>query len=289
MKNISAIIVVKNNPPFILKVIDSVDDLVESIVIVDIGVDDVLREKLKKNKKIKIIKLDRNVPYVELIRENTKDLVNTDYIFFLDPDEIVPPKLKSIIKSQLGLYDYFKIPRKNIIFGRWIKYSRWWPDYQIRVFKKDKVIWPKIIHRQPKTTGIGYNVEIKEENALIHHNYRDIDEYLEKAKRYAKYEAHELYEEKKVFTFKDVVKKSLNEFISRYFAAEGYKDGAQGFILAILQLIYYFLVYFYYLELKKFKVNETIDESEFFKVGLKEVLHWKRKKTLMEKLVKRIL
>lgn len=289
MKNLSAIIVVKNNPPLLLKVITSVEDLVESIMIVDIGISEELADKLKANKKVKTVKLNQEVPYVELIREKTKDFSKTDYVLFLDPDEIVTSKLKTIIESNLNSYDYFKIPRKNIIFGRWIRHSRWWPDYQIRLFKKNKVIWPKIIHRQPKVTGVGYEVEPKEELALIHHNYQDIDEYLEKAKRYAKYEARELYENKRIFTFKDAVKKSLNEFISRYFAAEGYKDGAQGFILSVLQLIYYFFVYFYYLEMKKFKTDEKIDESEFFRIGLKEVLHWKKKKSLLDRLVKKIL
>lgn len=289
MENISAVIVVKNNPPFLFKVIDSINDLVKTIIIVDIGMSSKLADKLRENSEVKIIKLEQEVPYVELIREKTKDFIDTDYVFFLDPDEIVPPKLKTIIKSHLISYDFFRIPRKNIIFGRWIKHSRWWPDYQIRLFKKNKVKWPKIIHRQPRVTGRGYEIEAKEEFALIHQNYKNLDEYLEKARRYAKYEAKELYEEKRIYTFTDTIKKSLNEFVSRYFAAQGYKDGIQGFVLSILQLIYYFLVYFYYLEMKKFKVNEKIDEAEFFRVGLKEVLHWKEDKTLKEKLIKKIL
>lgn len=289
MENISAVIVVKNNPPFLLKVIDSVYDLVSEIVIVNIGISSQLVEALKKNKKVKIIRIKEEVPYVELIREKTKNFAKSDYIFFLDPDEIVTPKLKTIIKSHLASYDFFKIPRKNIILGRWIKHSSWWPDYQVRIFKKNKISWPKIIHRQPKVEGRGFEVEPREEFALIHHNYKDIDEYLEKARRYAKYEAKELYDEKRIFSFSDAVKKSLNEFISRYFAAEGYKDGSQGFVLAILQLMYYFFVYFYYLEMKKFKPNEEIDEVEFFRSGLREVLHWKKKKSLMDKLIKKIL
>lgn len=289
MENISAVIVVKNNPPFLQKVINSIVDLVFEIIIVDIGVSPELVKVLRKNKKIRIVKIKEQIPYVELIREKTKDFAKSDYVFFLDPDEIVPPKLKTIIKSHLVSYDFFRIPRKNIILGRWIKHSRWWPDYQVRIFKKNKVVWPKIIHRQPKVSGRGFEIEAKEEFALIHHNYKDLDEYLEKAKRYAKYEAKELYEEKRIYTFVDTIKRSLNEFISRYFAAEGYKDGIQGFILAILQLFYYFLVYFYYLEMKKFKTNEKIDEAEFFRLGLKDVLHWKKEKSVKEKLIKKIL
>jgi (heptosyl)LPS beta-1,4-glucosyltransferase len=289
MDKITAVIVAKNHPPYLLKVIESVTELVNSVIIVDIGIEKEFVDQLANLNKVSIIKINEEIPYVELIREKIKNFAKTDYVFFLDPDEVVSPKLKILIKSHLNSYDFFKIPRKNIIFGRWIKHSRWWPDYQTRIFKKNKVVWPKIIHRQPRVSGRGFEVDAREEFALIHHNYRDLDEYLEKARRYAKYEAKELAEEKKIFTFSDTVKRSLNEFISRYFAAEGYKDGAQGFILAIFQLIYYFLVYFYYLELKKFKSMEKIDESEFFRLGLKEVLHWKKQKTLKDKLIKRIL
>ena len=149
----------------------------------------------------------------------------------MDPDEIVPLGLKTIIREKLDAFDYFEIPRKNITFGRWIKYSRWWPDYQVRLFKKDKVIWPKIIHRQPKVSGDGYTIEPREEFALLHHNYQNIDEYLSKFQRYAKYEAKEIFESKKELTFSNAITRALNEFISRYFAGQGYKDGGQGLVL----------------------------------------------------------
>ena len=289
MEKISAVIVAKDQPPFLLKALQSIDDLVDEIVVVDIGISSPLTDDLKKNKKVRLVTLKESVPYVELVRDKAKNFAKNDYVFFLDPDEVVTPKLKTVIKSHFRDYDYFKIPRKNIIFGRWIKHSRWWPDYQVRLFKKNKVVWPKIIHRQPKAIGRGFEVGPKEELALVHHNYRDLDEYLDKARRYAKQEARQLSEEKMALTFSDTVKRSLNEFVSRYFAAEGYKDGAQGFILAILQLIYYFLVYFYYLEMRKFKTDDKVDEVEFFRLGLKEVLHWKKQKTIRDRLIKRIL
>jgi (heptosyl)LPS beta-1,4-glucosyltransferase len=289
MKNISAVIVVKDNPVHLSKVISSIEDLVKEIIIVDIGIDNVLKDELKKNEIIKIIEIKNDVPYVELIREKTKDFAQSEYVFFLDPDEIVPHGLKILIREKLDSYDYFKIPRKNIIFGRWIQHSRWWPDYQVRLFKKDKVIWPKIIHRQPKVTGNGYQIETKEELALLHHNYQNIDEYLSKFRRYAKYEAKEIFDSKKDLTFSNAIKKVLNEFISRYFAAEGYKDGSQGLVLAFLQMFYYLIVYFYYLEMKKFKIEGKIKEEEFFKKGLKETLYWKKEKNLLERILQKIL
>jgi len=93
----------------------------------------------------------------------------------------------------------------------------------------------------------------------------------------------------KILTFPETVRRAVNEFVSRYFAAEGYKDGMQGFVLSCFQMIYYFLVYFYYLEMMKFKDDKTIKPELFFRQGLKETLYWKKKRTLKESILKKIL
>jgi len=289
MNNISTIIVVKDSPPYLFKTVNSVNDISKEIIIVDIGISKDIVNKLQKYKNVKIVNIKEDVPYVELIREKTKKFASCEYILLLDPDEIVQPKLKGIIKDNLEKYDYFKIPRKNIIFNRWIRYSRWWPDYQVRLFKKSQVTWPKIIHRQPKAEGKHFDIPPLEEFSLLHYNYKNLDEYFSKALRYAKNEALDFFNNDKILTFKETTRRAINEFISRYFAAFGYKDGIQGFILACFQMFYYFLVYFYYLELKKFKTEEKINEGEFFRLGLKETLYWKKSKTIKERLIKKIL
>lgn len=288
MNKISAIIVVKDFPPYLEKTIASIIDFVHEIVIVDIGMRDDLMAKLIKIDKVKIKKVKENVPYVELIRNKTKTFATYENILLLDPDEVVQPGLKKFITENFDKYDYLKIPRKNLIFGRWIKHSRWWPDYQVRFFKKDKVSWPQVIHRQPKVLGTGYDIPPQEELAILHYNYEDIDEYLSKARRYAKWEAKEFFDDKKPLTLAETIRRSLNEFFSRYFQAEGYKDGSQGFILAFLQMFYYFLVYFYYLEMNKFKAEANIDTEEFFREGLKASLHYKKNKTIKDLIVKKI-
>jgi (heptosyl)LPS beta-1,4-glucosyltransferase len=173
------------------------------------------------------------------------------------------------------------MPRKNMIFGKWIQRSRWWPDYQVRLFKRDSVTWPKEIHKQPQVKGNGYTIEAEEQCAILHYNYESVDEFMQKMSRYAKSEAGELSS----FSLSEALKKGLSEFISRYFADEGYKDGLHGFVLAFLQMFYYFLVYVYYWERKKYEESslESLQSniSEFFKNGLHETNHWLIQKKLV--------
>jgi len=289
MNNISAIIVALDSPKYLAQTIGSITDLVDEIIIVDIGLDTATIERIKKDKKV-IIKKEYPVPYVELIREKTKKLAKHKYILFLDPDEVIPPKLAQAIQDNYEKYDYLSIPRKNIIFGSWIQHSRWWPDYQVRIFKKSSAVWPLQLHSRPKLSGEGYRLEPKEELAIIHHNYERISEYIDKMNRYEQSEAQEYADKHQSYTIKNALDDGLREFISRYFAADGYKEGMHGFVLAFLQLMYYPLVYFYYWEVRKYeKANQKELVKQpllFFKDGLYQTSHWLSRKGFLFKLSK---
>lgn len=63
-----------------------------------------------------------------------------DWILYLDADERVSPELKKEILSVVNQKDFngFWMPRKNIIFGKWIRHTGWWPDQQLRLFRRGK-------------------------------------------------------------------------------------------------------------------------------------------------------
>ncbi len=281
MSNITTIIVAQGEPKYIHDTVKSVADLSREIIIVDIGLSDHVKKKLESVHNVRIL-THESVPYVERIREKTKEYAQTDYLLFMDPDEILPDRLAKHLMEIYEEYDYVTIPRKNMILKKWMGHSRWWPDYQTRLFKKDSVIWPTEIHAQPQTDGKGYTVESKEEFAILHHNYESLDEYLGKMTRYAKSDA----ENRTDYSLHHALGDGIREFISRYFAADGYKDGMHGFALSFLQLMYYPLVYFYYWEGKKY---ETVDEKEIVKEThsfaarlLFEINHWMGVKKLSD-------
>ena len=130
-----------------------------------------------------------------------------------------------------------------MVFGQWLKYSRWWPDYNIRFFKRGYVEWQDAIHRPPITTGQGINLDPDPKYALIHHHYRTLDEYLERLIRYTDQQAKELLAEGYKFSLTDLISKPIAEFLSRFFAGEGYKDGLHGLAISLLQAFSTFVVY----------------------------------------------
>lgn len=287
MINITAVIVAKGNPPHFFESLESIENFVSEIIIGNINLDKKAIERLKTNKKVRLFELSDNIAFADLVKEDLKQKAKGDYILYLDPDEIFPQGVKKTLLERISKFDFFFFPRKNIIFGKWINHSRWWPDYQLRFFKKNSVIWPKTIHPIPKTKGLGYHFEVGEKNAIYHHNYESIDEYFEKALRYAKSEAKEALENNRVITLHETIKKSISEFISRFFAHEGYKDGVHGLILAFFQMFYYLLVYAYYWENNNYSKEEEkniITTSRlYFQSGLIETNYWLVKNKIVNK------
>lgn len=283
MSKISAILVVKDNPLHLAESLQSLD-FVDEIVIVDIGINEDAKKILAQYDKVKVQQIKEQILYVEQIREKSKAFATYEHVIFLDPDEIISQALKEEIVKNMNNCDYISIPRKNIIFGKWIEHSRWWPDYQIRFFKKDSLVWPSRLHSQPEVKGKEYKIEAVEEKAIIHHNYETIDEYLSKMIRYAQAEAKEYIHNGSELTLSISLKKSLQEFISRYFAEKGYKDGMHGAVLAFLQMFYCLLVYFFYWEQNKDAVPPTQTQAvaitNHFKQTLYESTYWIEKEKL---------
>ncbi|MFZ2206151.1 MAG: glycosyltransferase family 2 protein [Microgenomates group bacterium] len=277
---ITGITVVKGRPNHIYACLASLDKIADEVMVVDIGMDQSLKDEVQKMKKITFVE-EEHVEYIELIRERVKNKAKHEYVLFLDADEELPETLINELKKIYKKHDAIQIPRKNMVFGSWVEHSRWWPDSQVRLFKKTALTWPTQIHKQPVVTGEIFELPLEEKFAILHHNYDSIDDFVLRMMRYAKIEATEKINQKKEYHLKDATKVAISEFVGRYFAGEGYKDGMLGFTLAMLQLFYSFLVYFYYWEKRKYSADieePALNIKRFFAQGLTEVIYWNPKR-----------
>ncbi len=277
---ISVVINTLNEASSLPRVISSVKGLADEIIVCDMESSDNTREVAKKLG-AKVF-THKQLDYVEPARNFAISKAKGEWILILDVDEEIPSglikKLKEIVKKPKS--DYYRIPRKNIIFGKWMKHTRFWPDYNIRFFKKGMVSWNEVIHAVPMTQGLGADIPDKEEYALVHHNYEDIDQYIERMNRYTKVQSQELMKNGYVFAWQDLITKPLNEFLSRYFAGEGYKDGIHGLTVSLLQALSELTLYSKVWQKQGFKEGE-IKKNEIsteLNRGIHDLKWWMRKK-----------
>lgn len=217
-----------------------------------------------------------------------------EWILILDADEEVPGGLaKKLIEivSKMEQIDYVKLPRKNLIFGHFMQASMWWPDLNIRFFKRGKVKWVDKIHRPPQAFGVGLNLPATEEYALIHHNYDTVSQFIERMNKYTDIQAEELFKDNYQFHWQDLLEKPLNEFLSRFFAGEGYKDGLHGLALSFLQAFSFVVVYLKIWEKRKFLKRE-ISIKEFSAVKDKQAIaldYWFNRATRVDNSFSKLL
>ena len=283
---ITAIIIAHNQSTLLSQCLSSISDWVDQIVIMDLESTDDIKSLAKAvNAKYVLHKL---VPIVESVRQDSLQYAQHEYVLFLDPDESIPPTLAKALSVELQKSPAFiQIPRQNYIFDKWIKHSLWWPDYQVRLFKKSALSWPTHLHAQPLATGEGVVLAAEATNAIKHLNYISLDEWFDKNKRYAKTEASELIAGGTHFTLATAMHKSVGQIIERFFSGKGYKDGLHGLVLSLLQSFYYFMVYAYYWEAQGYQDLESASTIKsfprtWFSHGLSETLYWDRPTNLLK-------
>ena len=173
---------------------------------------------------------------------------SSDWIISLDADERITPELQKEILStinslprrqagQLSTLNGYWIPRKNIIFGKWIEHSGWHPDHQLRLFKRGKGKFPEEhVHEMVKVEGGSGQLN----GHILHYNYDSISQFLQKLGTiYGPNEAEQLIKKGYSFDPRDAIRFPVKEFLSRFFAREGYKDGFHGLMLSVLMAVSY--------------------------------------------------
>lgn len=203
---------------------------------------------------------------------------NSEWILCLDADERVTPELqqeiKAILQSESEVVGYW-ISRKNIIFNKWMQHTGWYPDFQLRLFRNGKGKFPeKHVHEMIEVDGKLAHLQ----EPLVHYNFETIAQFLHKhITIYAPNEAAQLIEKGYAFHYLDAIRFPVKEFLSRFFAREGYRDGFHGLVLSLLLAFYHLIIFSLLWEHNKFiDTNNDILEltGEEFKKTKKEFTYW---------------
>ncbi len=158
----------------------------------------------------------------------------TDWVFFVDADERISEALALEIREKIKLSDYagWRLPRHNYIFGVLTKGAGWYPDYQTRLLRVGQAYYDT--RRQVHEVVKLYGKEGTLRNAMIHHNYRDVAQFLAKQERYALYDAKSLYAQGIRPRQHNFLLQPMRHFYWRYVTLGGYREGWHGMRLSLM-------------------------------------------------------
>ena len=278
MSKLSVVISAFNEEKNIKDCLESVKELADEIIVVDNSSTDKTGEVAQKHG-ARIFTQENDSKNIDLQKNYGFSKASCDWILSLDADERLTPELtkeiRSIAKGQLSNVVGYWIPRKNIIFGKWIKSDMWWPDYQLKLFKKGKGKFGKNdVHNALILEGASEKLA----SPLIHYNYVSIHQYLAKLNNYTDTEAEDLSSQGYKFNWLDVIRFPVNDFVKTFFLQKGFKDGIHGLVLSMFQAFYMGIVFAKLWEKGGFKevesrnfLQEVLAE---FKDSKNKIIYW---------------
>jgi len=272
--SISVVLVVKNEEQHLARALRSAK-FADEIIVVDMMSSDKTVAIAKKFTN-KVFTSPKDYAYVEPARNFSLQKASGDWIFILDADEEITMTLAKRIKelTETESVQAYAVARKNLIFDKFIQYSAWWPDYQIRFFKQGRVTWTDQIHAQPIIDGQLEYLAATEELAIIHHNYQTVEDFVSRANRYTSLQAKER-ELKGPVDSKKMIQAFSDEFLKRFFAEEGIKDGQHGLALALLQANYELLIQLKQWQAQQFpQKNQPQETVKLIRQAQKDLNYW---------------
>jgi glycosyltransferase involved in cell wall biosynthesis len=169
------------------------------------------------------------------------DRTTGDWVLSLDADEPIEPALaeeiKAIISSTDSL-DGYRIPRKTIFLGKWVKHGGWYPDYNLRLFRKGKGRFQeRAVHEAVRVEGTVGSTR----HAIEHHTYPDIASYMTRINSYSSLAVDVMADKgisKSKASWVMILMRPLLTFIHKYFFRRGFLDGKHGLVLNLFHSYY---------------------------------------------------
>jgi glycosyltransferase involved in cell wall biosynthesis len=226
--SLSVVIITKNEETNIRECLESVA-WVDEIIIVDSGSEDNTiaickdyTDKISINDDWKGFGYQKNLA----LQQATKD-----WVLSLDADERITSALRIEIENVINNSDYsaFAIPRQAYFLGQAMKHGGWWPDYVVRLFRRNTGVFSEdIVHER-----ILVNDPVQKlSTPLLHYSYINLDQVMVKMNQYSSAGAYKAYRQGKNSSLIKAIAKAKWTFFRAYFLRLGILDGQAGFIAA---------------------------------------------------------
>ncbi len=239
MEKISVAIITKNEERNIRECLESVR-WADEIVVVDNGSSD---ETVRICREFGARVFEEEWKGYSGQKNSAVEKTRNEWVLSLDADERVNPELRREIEAALredSSIDGYFMPRKNFFLGRWIRYCGWYPDRNLRLFRKSLGLFQeRAVHEKVELRGKTAVLQ----HPLIHETYRSLSEYFERMNRYSSLAAREMRGEGRKCRFTDLILRPPFTFLQMYVLRAGFLEGYFGLLLSLLYSFYTFAKY----------------------------------------------
>jgi len=209
----------------------------DEIVVVDSGSTDGTVDIAKRFTDKVVV---RDWPGYAAQKEYAGSIAANDWILAIDADERVSAALAAEIRQVLRSEPReaaFRMPRMTRHFGRWLRTTDAYPDYQVRLYDRRRARWkPLEVHESVTADGPVGTLT----NDLLHEGDDTVEQRKAKLRHYAELSAREMHRRGRRGGALAMLLHPPAAFLRSYILRRGFLDGAAGFRVSLLQAYYVF-------------------------------------------------
>jgi len=165
-----------------------------------------------------------------------------EWVFRLDADEAVTPELAAQLRAAAERADApagFRVRRRNLFCGRWIRHGGWWPDPQLRLVRRERAS----IRGAPGHETLHADGPVEDlSGAITHDTHPTVAAALARVERYSNHLAPERAGRRRIGGW-HLFAHPAAAFLRKYFVQRGFLDGTHGFLVAAIHASVKFAVY----------------------------------------------
>jgi len=227
MNNLSVIIITKNEAHNIRACLES-SSWADEIVVVDSGSSD---DTTAIAREFTPHVYNHDWPGFGAQKNRALDYATGTWVLSLDADERVTPELRVQLERAMEQADRdgYYLPRLSQFCGRFIHHSGWYPDYVLRLFKRDKGRFSDdLVHESVILQGPAGKLS----SPLLHYSYLTKVDVARKVEQYATAAAQQMFRKGKNASSTDAPVRAAWAFFRTYCLRLGFLDGTAGFSIA---------------------------------------------------------
>lgn len=205
-------------------------DFVDEIVVVDSGSTDRTEAICRANPKVRFF--PHGWEGFGKQKNHALDQATGEWVLAVDADEVITTQLAQEIQrlvTQPGALNGYTVNRKNFYRGQWIRYSGWWPDRIIRLFRREQARFSdRLVHEIVQVDGAVGTLS----GCIEHHPFAGPSDFLRKCDSYSTLGARMLVERGQKSSVLRALVKSSFTFFKVLVLKRGVLDGTAGVLIA---------------------------------------------------------
>jgi (heptosyl)LPS beta-1,4-glucosyltransferase len=235
---ISGVIITYNEEDRLADALASLDFCDERVVVDAGSTDGTLRVAERAGARVIV-----NAPWPGFVaqRRLATESARHDWVFALDADERISAPLRAEVAAlrARGLQGPgYVMPRVARYLGRWIRATDWYPDFQLRLFHRQRAQWQGALIHESVRAHEGQPVRLRGE--LQHFSYRSVSEHLRHIEKYASLWARQSFDEGRRAGVAAACAAGAFAFFRNYVLKRGLLLGSAGLAISTLNAHYTF-------------------------------------------------